>query len=90
MYARAWSVGLRRSSLFNGQAGHGWPSFAQQCTRCTSLAARSVPACLFVCCYATEVCTLQLLDYVAGWSDRDVPSTSLLREFIGNGAFDEH
>jgi uridine kinase len=28
--------------------------------------------------------------YLDCWDDRNVPSTSLLREFIGNGAFDEH
>lgn len=33
---------------------------------------------------------LSTLAFVDGWDDRDVPSTSLLREFIGNGAFDEH
>jgi len=27
---------------------------------------------------------------VNGWGERDVPSTSLLREFLGNGAYDEH
>eukprot|EP00466_Bigelowiella_natans_P007127 jgi/Bigna1/146375/aug1.113_g21083 len=33
---------------------------------------------------------LRLLDKVHAWNERDVPSTSLLREFLGNGAFDEH
>lgn len=33
---------------------------------------------------------LQLLDTVNGWFERDVPTTSLLREFIGNGAYDLH
>jgi hypothetical protein len=33
---------------------------------------------------------LRLLDAVNGWGERDVPSTSLLREFLGNGAYDEH
>jgi len=33
---------------------------------------------------------LQLLDKVHSWNERDVPSTSLLREFLGNGVFDEH
>lgn len=33
---------------------------------------------------------LDLLDNVAAWYERDVPSTSLLREFLGNGAYDEH
>eukprot|EP00617_Octactis_speculum_P006286 CAMPEP_0185777964 /NCGR_PEP_ID=MMETSP1174-20130828/91268_1 /TAXON_ID=35687 /ORGANISM="Dictyocha speculum, Strain CCMP1381" /LENGTH=508 /DNA_ID=CAMNT_0028466539 /DNA_START=20 /DNA_END=1546 /DNA_ORIENTATION=+ len=32
----------------------------------------------------------RLLDLVAGWGERDVPATSLLREFLGNGAYDEH
>ena len=33
---------------------------------------------------------LRMLDNFHTWSDRDVPTTSLLREFIGNGAYDEH
>jgi len=33
---------------------------------------------------------LLTLKYLDCWDDRNVPSTSLLREFIGNGAFDEH
>lgn len=33
---------------------------------------------------------LALLDNVATWYERDVPATSLLREFLGNGAYDEH
>lgn len=33
---------------------------------------------------------LLTLKYIDCWDDRNVPSTSLLREFIGNGAFDEH
>jgi len=33
---------------------------------------------------------LGLLDKVHAWNERDVPTTSLLREFMGNGAFDEH
>lgn len=33
---------------------------------------------------------LGLLDKINSWNQRDVPSLSLLREFIGNGSFDEH
>jgi uridine kinase len=33
---------------------------------------------------------LRMLDNFSSWGDRDVPPTSLLREFIGNGAYDEH
>ena len=33
---------------------------------------------------------LHLLDAVHGWPERDVPATSLLREFLGNGAYDDH
>jgi len=33
---------------------------------------------------------LLTLKYLDCWDERNVPSTSLLREFIGNGAFDEH
>jgi len=33
---------------------------------------------------------LKMLDLFAVWEDREVPLTALLREFIGNGAFDCH
>jgi uridine kinase len=33
---------------------------------------------------------VRLLGYFSAWPNKDVPSTSLLREFIGDGAFDCH
>eukprot|EP00002_Diphylleia_rotans_P018106 TRINITY_DN350_c0_g1_i1.p2 TRINITY_DN350_c0_g1~~TRINITY_DN350_c0_g1_i1.p2 ORF type:complete len:516 (+),score=81.55 TRINITY_DN350_c0_g1_i1:75-1622(+) len=40
--------------------------------------------------YAVGAQVLHLLNYVASWPTDDVPPAALLREFIGNGAFDEH
>lgn len=33
---------------------------------------------------------LAVLDLVSAWPDTDVPGTSILREFIGQGLFDCH
>lgn len=33
---------------------------------------------------------ITVLDMVSAWPDTDVPGTSLLREFIGQGLFDCH
>lgn len=33
---------------------------------------------------------LRYLDLVAPWPERDVPATSVFREFVGDGAFDKH
>lgn len=40
--------------------------------------------------FAVAAELLQTLEFVDCWSERDVPKASLLREFIGDGAFDEH
>lgn len=33
---------------------------------------------------------LTLLSKISAWPDTDVPGTSIMREFIGNGLFDCH